>query len=220
VPTFVNDLHIAPGGGDSSASGAFNAGAGNLVLITVFASNGVSLSSLSYGAQTPTLIPGSAIGDILGVYSLLSPTAGSQTVTATYSDFSPRPSIYIESWSGAHASTPVGTPAVATADSSAPSVTVTSASGQTVTGTCWIYSGADGVASGGTGQTEHENITNWVDSGVCTSAVEKAGAASVQLDWTTTSVANPTWFAVAIPIIAAADGGGSTLRNLLLLGVG
>lgn len=220
MTTFVTDLFEAPGGGGTSLTASFNCGAGNYVRIYVFATNGVSVSSISYGAQTPTLISSSAIGDILGVYHLLSPTTGAQTVTVNLSGNSPRICMWIVSRSGVHASTPAGTPSTATADSNAPSVTVTSASGELVEGFCCIASGADGVSSGGSGQTERENQTNWVDSAISSSAVEKAGASSVQLDWTTTNTDNPTWFVVGIPVLPAAGGGGSTPRNLLLLGVG
>lgn len=219
MTTFVADLFEAPGGGGSSLTDSFDAGAGNYVRIYVFATNGVSVSSIAYGAQTPTLISGSANNDILGCYHLLSPTAGSQTVTVTLSGTSPRICMYIVSRSGVHASTPAGTPAIATAESNAPIVTVTSASGELVEGFCCIAAGNDGVASGGTGQTERENQTNWVDSAICSSAVEKAGASSVQLDWTTPNVDSPIWFTVGIPVIPAA-GGGSTTKPLMLLGVG
>lgn len=220
MTTFVTDLFEAPGGGGTSLSASFNCGAGNYVRIYVYATNGVSVTSVAYGAQTPTLISGSANGDLLGCYHLLSPTTGAQTVTVNLSGNSPRICMWIVSRSGVNTSTPAGTPATATADSSTPSVTVTSDTGQLVEGFCCIASGADGVSSAGTGQTERENQTNWVDSSIGSSAVEKAGASSVQLDWTTTNTDNPTWFVVGIPVIPAAGGGGSTPRNLLLLGVG
>jgi hypothetical protein len=204
VTTFVTDLFEAPGGGGTSLTTSFNCGAGNYVRIYVFATNGVSVTSVAYGAQTPTLISSSANGDLLGVYHLLSPTTGAQTVTVNLSGNSPRICMWIVSRSGVHTSTPAGTPATATAESNAPSVTVTSASGQLVEGFCCIASAGDGVSSGGTGQTERENQTNWVDSAICSSAVEKAGASSVQLDWTTTNVDNPVWFVVGIPVLPAA----------------
>lgn len=206
VTTFVTDLFV-PDGGVTSLSQSFDRSTGNYVRIYVFSTNGVSVTSISYGAQTPTLISGSANGDIVGVYELLSPAAGSQTVTVNFDAESPRACMYIVSRSGVHASAPSGTPATATAESNAPSVTVTSASGQLVEGFVCISSGADGVASGGTGQTERENQTNWVDTGISSSAVEKAGASSVQLDWTTTNIENPIWFVVGIPVIPAASGG-------------
>lgn len=211
MTTFVTGLLEPPGGGGSIITTSFNCGAGNYVRVYVFATTGVTVTSISYGAQTPTLIASSGIGDLVGCYHLLSPTTGSQTVTVNLSGSSPRICMWIVSRSGVHATTPAGTPATATADSNAPSVTVTSASGELVEGFVCIASGADGVASGGTGQTERENETDWVGSSISSSAVEKAGAGSVQLDWTTTNVDSPTWFVVGIPVIPAAGGGGGNV---------
>lgn len=207
MTTFVTDAFDFDGG-VSSISTPFDAGAGNYVRIWVFSTNGLAVTSVAYGAQTPTLISGSSDGDILGCYELLSPASGSQTVTVTLNGTSPRFCVYVVSRSGVNTSTPSGTPATATGESNAPSVTVTSASGQLVEGFCCIAA-PEGISSAGSGQTERENQTNWGDTAISTSAVEKAGASSVQLDWTTTNVDNPTWFAVAIPVIPAA-GGGST----------
>lgn len=215
APTFVADALFTPGGGGDEIVDTFNVGAGTYLRVTVFATNGVSVSSIAFAAQTPTLIPSSSNGDILGVYHVIAPTSGSQTLNIQFSGTSPRIGAYVESWSDTHASAPAGTAVTNTAESNAPTVTVSSATGQTVSGTVWIASGGDGVSSAGTGQTEHENVTSWVDSSISTSAVEKAGATSVQLDWSTTNVDNPTWFTVAVPIIPAAGGGSSPLLKVM-----
>lgn len=213
APTFVADDLFTPGGGGDEIVDSFDATGAAYLRVTVFATNGVSLVSIAYAAQTPTLIASSANGDILGVYHLLAPTSGTQTLDIQFSGNSPRIGAYIEAWSGTHASAPAGTAVTNTGESNAPTVTVSSDTGQTVSGSCWIASGADGVSSAGTGQTEHENVTNWVDSSISTSAVEKNGASSVQLDWSTTNVDSPTWFTVAIPIIPSAGGASGLLRR-------
>jgi hypothetical protein len=197
VTTFVADL-FHPSSGVNPMTVSFNAGAANYLRIYVIAEGGVSVSSVSFGAQTPTLISGSASGDILGVYQLVSPTAGSQTVTVTLSGASGRCAFYIVSRSGVNTSTPSGTPGTNSGSGTAVSATASSAAGQLVEGVCHVAQIS--VTSGG-GQTERENQGDWETVGRSFSAAEEAGAASVTLDWTITTA---DWFAVAIPILPAA----------------
>lgn len=193
MTTFVADLFVG-NGGVSSLSSSFDAGAANYLRIYVIAEGGVSVSSISFGAQTPTLITSSSTTDILGVYELVSPSAGSQTTTVNFSGASGRCAFYIVSRSGVNTSTPSGTPATNTGTSATASATASSASGELVEGV--VHYVGTSVTSDAS-QTERENQPDWVSTSRTFSAAEKAGAASVTLQWTASSAA---WRVVAIPI--------------------
>lgn len=198
MTTFVADLFVGDGG-VSSLSQSFDAGAANYLRIWVIAEGGVSVTSISFGAQTPTFITSSGVGDIVGCYQLVSPSAGSQTITVNFNGTSGRCAFYAVSRSGVHASTPSGTPGTGSGTGTTGSATVSSAVGELVEGITHVGT-STGVTSDGA-QTERENQTDWVSTARSFSAAEKAGAASVTLTWTQTS---SDWFAVAIPIIPAA----------------
>jgi hypothetical protein len=205
MTAFVADLFEGTGG-VSSMSQAFNPGTSNYLRIYVFATQGVSVTSISFGAQTPTLISGSANGDILGVYQLVNPTQSSQTITVNLSGTSARCCFYAVSRSGVNTSTPSGTAVTATDETATSAVTVSSAVGQLVEGFTCVAT-LLGVTNDGA-QTVLENQTDWASTAISSSAAEKAGASSVTLTWTHES---GTWFAVAIPILAAEGGTTYTL---------
>lgn len=197
MTTFVADLFHGDGA-TATMTDSFNAGAANYLRIWVIAEGGVSLTSISFGAQTPTFITGSGNTDILGCYQLLSPSAGAQTITVNLSGSSARCAFYAISRSGVNSSTPSGTPGTNSGTGTAVSATASSATGELVEGVCHIVGSS--VTSGG-GQTERENQPDWVSVFRSFSAAEKAGAASVTLDWT---ISSDGWLAVAIPILPAA----------------
>jgi hypothetical protein len=201
VTTFVADLFHADGG-VSSLSNSFDAGAANYLRIWVIAEGGVSVTSISFGAQTPTLIASSGNGDILGCYQLLSPTSGSQTITVNLNGTSGRCAFYAESRSGVDTSTPSGTPATATGESTTAAATATSAAGQLVSGIVHV-SGSSLTSDGG--QTQREISLDWLSAGRSFGAAENAGAASTTLTWTMSGT--ETWYVAAIPILPSAGGG-------------
>lgn len=213
MTTFVADLFHADGG-VASLSNSFDAGAANYLRIWVIAEGGVSVTSISFGAQTPTLIASSGNLDILGCYELLSPNSGSQTITVNLSGTSGRCAFYAESRSGVHAATPSGTPGTGTGESTTASATASSAAGQLVSGI--VHVGGASLTSDA-GQTQREISLDWLSAGRSFGAAEKAGAASTTLTWTMSAA--EVWYVVAIPILPAA-GGGSTPKRMLLLGVG
>lgn len=214
MTTFVADL-FEGNGGVSSLSNSFNAGAANYLRIWVIAEGGVSVTSISFGAQTPTFITGSGVGDVIGCYELLSPNSGAQTITVNFNGTSGRCAFYAVSRSGVNTSTPSGTPGTNSGTSTAASATASSAVGELVEGIVHV---AEATVTSDGGQTENENQADWISVFRSFSAAEKAGAASVTLNWTPPS--STDWFAVAIPVLPAAGGGGSTPKGLMLLGVG
>lgn len=212
MTTFVADLFVG-NGGVNQLTGSFDAGAANYLRIYVIAEGGVSVSSISFGAQTPTLITGSGNNDILGCYELLSPAAGSQTITVNLSGSSARCAFYAVSRSGVNTGTPSGTPGTGSGTSTTASATASSAVGQLVEGIVHV---AEASVTSDAAQTERENQPDWLSVFRSFSAAEKAGAASVTLTWTPPS--STDWFTLAIPILPAA--GAASPKNLMLLGVG
>jgi hypothetical protein len=212
VTTFVADLFHGDGA-TASMTDSFNPGAANYLRIWVIAEGGVSLSSISFGAQTPTFITGSDNGDILGCWELVSPSNSLQTITVNLSGSSGRCAFYAISRSGVNTGTPSGTPGLGSGSSTSASATASSAAGQLVEGIVHV---AEATVSSDVGQTERENQPDWVSVFRSFSAAEKAGAASVTLSWTPPS--STDWFAVAIPILPAA--GAASPKTLMLLGVG
>jgi hypothetical protein len=197
VTTFVGDLWHADGG-VSTLSNSFNVGAGDYLRVFVIAEGGVSLTSISFGAQTPTFIVGSGVTDILGAYEVVAPTTGSQVLTANLSGASGRCAFYAVSRSGVNQITPSGTPGTNSGSGTAVSATASSAVGELVEGICHV---AQTTVTSAGGQTERENQADWLSAGRSFSAAEKAGAALVTLDWT---IVTADWFALAIPVIPAA----------------
>lgn len=198
MTTFVADLFLG-NGGVTSLSSSFDAGAANYLRIYIIAEGGVTVSSVSFGAQTPTLISSSGNLDIAGVYQLVSPAAGSQTITVNFSGSSSRCAFYVVSRSGVNTSTPSGTAATATNNSGTATVSVSSAIGELVEGIVHVAEAS--VTSDGA-QTERENQANWQSVFRSFSGVEKAGGTSVSLTWTPASATD--WYIVAIPILPSA----------------
>lgn len=212
MTTFVADLFHGDGA-TASMTDSFNAGAANYLRIWVIAEGGVSITSISFGAQTPTFITGSGSGDIAGCYELLSPNSGAQTITVNFSASSSRCAFYAISRSGVNTGTPSGTAATNSGSSTSATVTASSASGELVEGIVHV---AEASVSSDVGQTERENQADWVSVFRSFSCAEKAGAASVQLSWTPPS--STDWYTAAVPVLPAA--GAASPKNLMLLGVG
>lgn len=186
------------------------------VLIGIHAEGGVTISSLTYGAQSPTLVDSTANG-IGHVYFLAAPTTGGQTVSATFSGTSTRCAMGIVSYNGS-----TGALSVAGFENPAENefgpdatATISSATGQmvvdmaTCVGTVWA---ADTVG----GQTERVSLDDYGSTFRCFGMSEKAGASSVTMTWTGTAAEFTNIIAVALQEAAAA----AAPKRMLLLGVG
>lgn len=206
--TFDAAASVENGGGSSLSVSHTSSGSNRGVLIGIHAEGGVTISSLTYGAQTPTLVDSTANG-IGHLYFLAAPATGGQTVTATLSGTSARCVMGIVSYNGS-----VGALSVAGFENPAEdefgpnaSATISSATGQlvvdmaTCVGNVW-------AADTGAGQTERLSLDDYGSTFRCFGMSEKAGASSVTMSWTGTGAEFTNIIAVALQ--EAGGGGGSS----------
>jgi len=142
------------------------------------------------------------------------PNSGTITVTATLSA-SAVAAIGVISFTGVDQTTPHGTAVAATGSSAAPSVTVTSATGEVVVGGFAQKASATTTTTAGTGQTKQWDEPN-VNSTLNAADSTENGASSVVMDWST-GINSDSWAATGLSIKPAAT---TTIPRLTLLGVG
>lgn len=199
-------------GGSHTAAGSDRA-----VLIGVFQNTDHTISSLSYGAQSPTLL--ATVGR-LSLYGLLVPNTGAQTATAN-SDQSDGFVIGIVSYTGVSG---FGTPVTASnTELASISAIASSATGDVVIDACAMVNTV--MAADGS-QTERVSYDEPSPDGhqvgfFAFGMSQKAGAASVTMQWTCSESFGDNVI-IAVPLIAAGGGGGggSTNQKFTLLGVG
>jgi hypothetical protein len=184
------------------------AGSDRCVIIGIHAEGGVSISSLAYGAQTPTLI-GSHSNTETHLYRLVAPNTGAQTVTVNFSGSSSRCAMGILSYTGVDQVTPVGTMVQSDTSTDTVSVDATSAAGQLVVDFAMM---AGGSISVGPDQTARIDLDDWASVNRSLGMSDQAGAATVTMSWTAGGVTDG--FILAVPLIAAAGaGGGQAARS-------
>lgn len=205
----------AHGGGVTTLNVSHTSSGSNRgVLIGIHAEGGVTISSLLYGAQTPTLVDSTANG-IGHIYFLAAPATGGQTVDVDFSGSSSRCAMGIVSYNGS-----VGALSVAAFENPAEdefgpnaSAVISSATGQmivdmaTCVGTVW---------AAGAGQTERVSLDDYSSTNRCFGMSEEAGASSVTMSWTGTGAEFTNIIAVALQEAA----GAAAPKRMLLLGVG
>lgn len=187
------------------------AGSDRHALIGVYQHADHTISAISYGAQTPTLV--ATVSNRLRLYRLTAPNTGAQTVSVT-SNTSSGLVVACITHTGVDQTTPVGTfqsnenseqISLAT-----PAIT-SSATGLIVDFVLLIT----GDMTPGGGQTQRLNVDGDTSPptghGVGFSSFgvsEKAGSASVTTSWSTTETFGDNRI-IGIPLIAAAGGGAS-----------
>lgn len=149
-------------------------------------------------------------------YTLVNPTTGAQTVTATYAGTQGNMRIGVATYTGVDQTTPVGTANIATGNSTTPSVNITSASGELVVDGMTQVANANATA--GASQTERWDLAG---AEVSVAGSEEAGAATTTMSWTLPG--STSWHIGGIPFKPAAAGGTTltpAIGSLSLLGVG
>lgn len=180
------------------------AGSERCALIGVYQGIDHTVTAISYGAQTPTLI---ATQGRLSLYGLVAPNTGAQTVSVT-SDTSGGIIIGVVSYTGCAQTSTFGT-AVSATTTETTSVTATgiaSATGALVVDAAVMITLSQAA---GAGQTERISAD---DPGVgfwSFGMSEKAGAASVDMTWTAASTFGDN--EIIGVSVAASGGGGSTV---------
>lgn len=124
------------------------------------------------------------------------------------------------SYTGVNQTTPLGTAVTGGDASTAPSVTVSSASGELVVDALAVNSPSGSGYSLGAGQTErwsHSISGGNFNAPEAVSSTE-AGAGSVTMSYTLNNAWN--WALAAVPLLPASGGGGGAVSRAMLIGVG
>lgn len=202
----------------STKSFSHNSGQGDNRLLIVKVTSINTVTAVTYAGVSLTNTDGAAAamsvtgtsGAISSIWKLVAPATGSNTVVVT----GPVSNVHIvaETWTGVHQTTPLGTFGSATGTSTAPSVTITSATDEVVTD---IVGASAALVSNtaltvGSGQTSEGTLValSFGGTAVRSGASYETGAASTVMSWTT--VGTCSWQIGAVPIKPAASGGGST----------
>lgn len=160
-----------------------------------------TISSITYGGTAMTPIGSKNVADQeIAQYQLVNPPTGAQTVSVTFSSNVSRP-IYggSVSFTNVNQTTPIGTFASASGNSSSPSVTVASAVGEIVIDTLDFDTSA-ATLTVGAGQTQRwKNVFSAMPWGAGST---EAGAASVTMSWTANVADN--WAIGAVSVKPAA----------------
>lgn len=196
-------------GGSQLTVAHTSTGSDRYVLIGVWAEGGVSISSIAYGAQTPSLLHAHSVG-AGWLYGLAAPNTGGQTVTVNLSGTSTRAAMGIVSYTGVSSA---GTPVEGEVAGGSPlTVNVSSAAGQMVVDFA-VY--ALDAMTVGAGQTSRVEIDDFESTFRCLGMSEEAGAATTTMSWTS---AGADGWTIAVSLTEAA--GAATPKKLMLLGVG
>lgn len=170
----------------------------NRMLIVGFASAVDAIaSSVTYGGTALTFLKAQNNGaDSTNVrvelWGLVNPPLGTNDIVITVPNAYPL-SIGATSWTGVDQTTPLGTAVSAAATSTVPSISVTSATGETVVD---IVGATNTTATVGAGQTQLWNLTK--GSGRDSAGSSEPGAASVNMTWTLG--ASTRWAMIAVPL--------------------
>lgn len=212
-------------GGDfvSSLTQSLNAGTNDNRCVIVFAvtdrGGATTINSATYGGVSMTAHTAFAHGSGYDgrLFYLGGAASGANDVVVTYSDGNTKPKFVAVAYSGVDGTTPVDqlanyTPGV----TSAPSATVTSASGDLVGFICFYV--------GGTSATAASPATERLDANVNTSGFysfiwDEAGDTSVTINGTLSS-SSETWGTSFNLNAASAGATGVPATNRLLMGVG
>ena len=157
-----------------------------------------SVTGVTYNSVSMTAIPSTlvTIGDYKAqAYYLLTPSAGTNTISASAGGVLFDFGMGAISFVGAHQTTPFGTVATATGTSTTPSVTVSSASGEIIFDVLTITH--SGTLSIGAGQTSRWNAIGGAGFLKYASSTE-GGGASVTMSWSNSS--SQDWAMVGIPV--------------------
>lgn len=178
--------------------------------MVTFSNSATSVSSMTYNSVAMTVLDAKiGLNSSMGVDYLVAPATGSNTAVFTLSGSSSFVAGNAVSYYGVNQSTPVGTPVNGQAAVGAPSVTATSATGETVVD--WV-SQISTALTVGSGQTQRYNAV--VGTLYRLSGSDEAGAASVVMDWTGI---NAEWTQIAVSTKPSVD---TTVHRLLMMGCG
>ena len=207
----------------SSLTKALDVGTADDRVLLVFActdrGSATTISSATYNGVSMTAHTAftSTLSNIDGrLFYLAAPTSGSNSIVVTYSDGNTKPKFLAAAYSGVDGTTPVDQLTNYSANTSAPTATISSASGDMV-----IFMGAyinrTAIAPSSPAVEQFDAV---MGTGVYGFLFEEAGDTSVTIDGTVSGGAAEVW-ATALNLNAA--GGGATgvpATNRFMMGVG
>lgn len=146
--------------------------------------------------------------------TIVAPATGAQSVTVNFAGTNDASSLAVVTATSVDQTTPFGTPATATGNSTTPSVNVSAAVDDLVVdNVVYVGTGAATAGAGQTGRTANANVAG--EFGHATST--ESGAATVTMSWT---IASGNWAIGGIAFKPAAAGGATRQQTLTLLGMG
>lgn len=173
-----------------------------------------SISGITYNSVSMTEIVNQSIGTNIKLYvfRLVAPSTGSNLINVTVSAGTGYAMSSV-SRTGVNQTTPNDTPSTATGNSTAPSASVTSESGDDVIDfVCIDDAGASASnLTPGTGQTERSDSGGLGVMEIASS--EEAGAGSVTMSWNISSYATD-WIIAGINVNDVGGGGGAGIEVL------
>lgn len=143
------------------------------------------------------------------LYRLIAPPTGAQTAQFNLASPTFDVALSVVSYTGVDQTDPLGTAAGVTGSSAAPSVNVSSASGELVVDYVRAFAGVTSLTANAS-QTSRVEQEGWSANGPAAGNSEKAGAASVTMSWTLS--ASSPWAHIAVPLKPAAGGGGQIVE--------
>ena len=170
-----------------------------LVGVSFRSSAAQSVSTITYGGQSLTRLSftHTAAYSRAELWSLVNPPTGANNVVVTFSA-SVTYVVGISSYYNVHQTTPWGTAATASGNSTTASVVVTSAVGELVVDVV-EKNKDDELVTVGAGQTQRWNRVNSVTNKNIGAGSEEVGAASVTMSWTWPTTSRD-WAIVAAPL--------------------
>mgnify|MGYP001558318841 CR=1 FL=1 len=170
----------------------------------------VTVSSAAWGTgNAATIVSSIVFSDDTEMWRRIAPPASAQTVSVTLSAQADEIIAASRNYTGAHQTTPLGTAATNSGTSTAPTVTVTSASGELVIETNGFDNDTTGTA--GAGQTERYDQAPF---GLSHRGSDEAGAApNVVMSYSLLGAAND-WQIVGVSIKPVAAGGTETVGTI------
>lgn len=163
-------------------------------------SSGRTLTSIKYNGVTLTSVASQNANTVcsVAIQQLVNPATGANNVVVATAGAPTEEVVVASSYTGVDQTTPGGTAVTATDTSTAPSVTVTGASGDIVIDMAAV--GINLTATVGSGQTQDVNI-NLNSGDIIGFGSREDGAASVVMDWSLSSSQN--WAAAGVAVKAA-----------------
>lgn len=160
-------------------------GANRLILVGI-SGNGSSapvVSSVTYNGVALSLVGSKVYSGRnfkIWIYKLVAPDTGTHDVVVSFSTVPDLGCVVgVVTFTGVDPTTPLGTFVSATGDNNAPTVNVSSATGELVFDTLWSYYAT--TATAGAGQTQQWNTTSSTGRG---SGSTENGALTVTMSWT------------------------------------